>query len=75
MYTTQTKSTKSKSAKLPIFESDKELAAFLERNLQDSLKQLIRVSVTSLVKTELEQGNGVLANTSGISHYHLSRIG
>jgi putative transposase len=54
MYSTQSKSTKSKPAKLPIFESDRELAGFLERNLQDSLKQLIRVSVTTLVRTELE---------------------
>jgi putative transposase len=54
MYSTQTKSTKSKPAKLPIFGDDRELTQYLEHNLQDSLKQLIRVSVTSLVKAELE---------------------
>lgn len=54
MYSTQSKSSKSKSAKLPIFGDDRELTQFLEHNLHDSLKQLIRVSVTSLVRAELE---------------------
>lgn len=56
MYTTQNKSNKhtTKSAKLPIFRDDQDLQQFLERNLEDSLKQLIRVSVTTMVKAELE---------------------
>ena len=33
MYTTQNKSTKTKQAKLPVFDSDKELQQFLERTL------------------------------------------
>lgn len=56
MYATQHKSTKNnhKPAKLPVFADDQDLQHFLERNLEDSLKQLIRVSVTTLVKAELE---------------------
>lgn len=58
MYTTQQNSNKShantKPAKLPVFNSDNDLQAFLQRNLEDSLKQLIRVSVTTMVRTELE---------------------
>lgn len=54
MYSTQSKNNKSKPAKLPIFGDDRELTQFLEHNLHDSLKQLIRVSVTSLVRAELE---------------------
>lgn len=54
MYTTQLKSTNKKPAKLPIFQDDQDLQRFLERNLEDSLKQLIRVSVTAMVKAELE---------------------
>lgn len=54
MYATHTKSTKNTSSKLPIFDSDRDLAQYLEHNLQDSLKQLIRVSVSSLVRAELE---------------------
>lgn len=54
MYTTQTKNNKTSPAKLPIFGNDRELAQYLEHNLTDSLKQLIRVSVTSLVRAELE---------------------
>jgi putative transposase len=54
MYSTQSKNSKNNPAKLPIFGNDRELAQYLEHNLQDSLKQLIRVSVTSLVRAELE---------------------
>lgn len=54
MYTTQVKSNKHKPAKLPVFHDDQDLQRFLERNLEDSLKQLIRVSVTAMVKAELE---------------------
>jgi transposase-like protein len=54
MYTTQLKSTNKKPAKLPIFQDDQDLQRFLERNLEDSLKQLIKVSVTAMVKAELE---------------------
>jgi transposase-like protein len=73
MYTTQTKNnknSKTKLAKLPIFESDRDLQQFLERNLQDSLKQLIRVSVTSLVKTELESLRSELPAPPSLNGYY-----
>lgn len=62
MYTTQNKNNKSlvkngsktSNNKLPIFNDDTELQNFLQRNLQDSLKQLIRVSVTTMVKAEMQ---------------------
>ncbi len=56
MYTTQTKSTKrtTKPAKLPVFQDDQDLQQFLRRNLEDSLQQLIKVSITTMVKAELE---------------------
>lgn len=56
MYTTQTNNSKrnAKPAKLPVFQDDSDLQRFLERNLEDSLKQLIRVSVTAMVRAELE---------------------
>ena len=41
--------------KLPVFEDDKDLLQFLERSLTDNLKQFIRVSISTLVKTEMEQ--------------------
>lgn len=70
MYTTQPKSSKSKPAKLPVFDSDRELAAFLERNLQDSLKQLIRVSVTNMVKTELQSLRAELPVAPAFNGYY-----
>lgn len=56
MYATQNKSNKTnrKPAKLPIFNDESDLQRFLERNLEDSLKQLIKVSVTAMVRAELE---------------------
>lgn len=56
MYSTQNKSNKNqyKPAKLPIFNDEADLQQFLRRNLEDSLQQLIRVSVTTMVKAELE---------------------
>lgn len=58
MYTTQKQSNKNNTnrnpAKLPVFADDQELRQFLERNMEDSLKQLIKVSVTTMVRAELE---------------------
>jgi transposase-like protein len=58
MYTTQNNFNKNtnhkKPAKLPVFNDDRDLQQFLERNLEDSLKQLIRLSVTTMVKTEMQ---------------------
>jgi transposase-like protein len=58
MYTTQNNFNKNKthkkSAKLPVFQDDTDLQNFLRRNLEESLQQLIRVSVTTMVKTEME---------------------
>ena len=41
--------------KLPIFEDDKDLMQFLERSLTDNLKQFIKVSISTLVKAEMQQ--------------------
>ena len=54
MYATQTKPNKNNNKKLPVFADDQDLKHFLERNLEDSLKQLIKVSVTTMVKNEME---------------------
>lgn len=54
MSTTQTNSNKS-IKKLPVFDDEKDLLTFLERSLTDNLKQFIRVSITTLVKAEMEQ--------------------
>lgn len=54
MLTTQNHSNKS-IRKLPVFDDDKDLLQFLERSLTDNLKQFIRVSITTLVKAEMEQ--------------------
>lgn len=53
MHATQTNSTRIK--KLPVFDSGKDLEKFLEANFTDSLKQLIRVTVTNVVKAEMAQ--------------------
>lgn len=45
----------SKSKKVPIFNSDKELASFLEHNLTESLKQAIRVTVNMMIREEMDQ--------------------
>ena len=54
MSTTQNNSIKS-IKKLPVFEDEKDLLSFLERSLTDNLKQFIRVSISTLVKAEMEQ--------------------
>lgn len=54
MLTTQNNSIK-QIKKLPIFDDDKDLLQFLERSLTDNLKQFIRVSISTLVKAEMEQ--------------------
>jgi len=54
MSTTQINSNK-RVKKLPIFEDEKDLLSYLERSLTDNLKQFIRVSVSTMVKAEMEQ--------------------
>lgn len=49
---THTKSSKIK--KLPIFNDDRDLQKFLETNFTESLKQMIRVVVSTMVKSEME---------------------
>lgn len=43
-----------KTQKYPVFNSDKELSDFLLNNLTDSLKQSIKITVTTMVKQEME---------------------
>lgn len=45
----------SKPKKAPVFNSDTELASFLQANLTETLKQAIRVTVNIMIKTEMEQ--------------------
>ena len=52
MIPTQGNNTKIK--KLEIFQEEKELQKFLETNFTESLKQMIRVTVKTMVKTEME---------------------
>lgn len=40
--------------KLPVFAGEKELQKFLEQNMADNLKQLIKVTVQIMVKAEME---------------------
>lgn len=54
MLTTHNKSIK-QIKKLPVFDDEKDLLNFLERSLTDNLKQFIRVSISALVKAEMEQ--------------------
>src|SRR5579884_3629981 len=54
MSTTQKHSSRT-IKKLPVFEDEKDLLQFLERSLTDNLKQFIRVSIQTLVKTEMQQ--------------------
>lgn len=51
-YTNFNKSNKIK--KLPVFEDERELCRFLEQNFNDSLKQMIKVTVKTMIKTEME---------------------
>lgn len=61
MSTTQFKSTK-KIRKMPVFDDEKDLSAFLEKSLTDNLKHFIRHSITTLVKAEMEQIREELQN-------------
>lgn len=54
MLTTQNNSIK-QIKKLPVFDNEKDLSNFLERSLTDTLKQFIRVSISTLIKAEMEQ--------------------
>lgn len=40
--------------KLPVFSTEKDLQKFLEQNMADNLKQLIKVTVQIMVKSEME---------------------
>ena len=46
--------TKSKIRKFPVFDDDKTLADFLSKNFTESLKQLIKITVKTMIKTEME---------------------
>jgi putative transposase len=50
--TTQTNSTKIR--RLPVFEEEKELSKFLETNFTESLKNMIKLTVKTMVKSEME---------------------
>lgn len=63
MPTTQKQSNR-KIKKLPIFEDEKDLLSFLERSLTDNLKQFIRVSISTLVRAEMEQIREEFRNSS-----------
>jgi transposase-like protein len=65
MTTTQINSSKV-IKKLPVFQDDKDLLSFLERSLTDNLKQFIKVSITTLVKAEMEQIRLELQNSGNL---------
>lgn len=44
-----------KVGKLPMFEEEKELQKFLETNFTESLKQMIKVTIKSMIKGEMEE--------------------
>jgi transposase-like protein len=44
-----------KIRKLPVFEEEKELSKFLETNFTESLKNMIKLTVKTMVKTEMEE--------------------
>ncbi len=68
MLTTHNKSIK-QIKKLPVFDDEKDLLNFLERSLTDNLKQFIRVSISTLVKAEMEQIRSSL-QTDSQSHFN-----
>ena len=68
MHTTHNKSIK-QIKKLPVFDDEKDLLNFLERSLADNLKQFIRVSISTLVKAEMEQIRSSL-QTESQSHFN-----
>ncbi len=56
--------------KLPVFDDDKDLLAFLERSLTDNLKQFIRVSISTLVKAEMVQIRSSLQDQPHFNGYY-----
>ena len=50
-----TQTNNSKIKRLEVFQEEKELQKFLETNFTESLKQMIRVTVKTMVKTEMEE--------------------
>jgi len=54
MYPTQVNSNRKKVKKLPVFEDEKNLAKFLETNFTESLKQMIKMLIKTMVKEEME---------------------
>ena len=69
MSTTQINSNK-RIKKLPVFEDEKDLLSFLERSLTDNLKQFIRVSVSAMVKAEMEQIRSSLPDQTYFNGYY-----
>lgn len=56
--------------KLPVFEDEKDLLQFLERSLTDNLKQFIRVSISTLVKAEMEQIRNSMTEPTYFNGYY-----
>ena len=69
MLATQSHATKT-IKKLPVFEDEKDLMQFLERSLTDNLKQFIRVSISTLVKAEMEQIRSSLQDQPSFNGYY-----
>ena len=69
MHTTQKYSSK-RIKKLPVFEDEKDLLSFLERSLTDNLKQFIRVSISTMVKAEMEQIRSSLPDQTYFNGYY-----
>ena len=69
MSTTQINSNK-RIKKLPVFEDEKDLLSFLERSLTDNVKQFIRVSVSAMVKAEMEQIRSNLPDQTYFNGYY-----
>lgn len=60
--------------KLPVFEDEKDLLQFLERSLTDNLKQFIRVSISTLVKAEMEQIRSNLQEQPHFNGYYTRQL-
>lgn len=73
MPTTQNNSIKS-IKKLPVFDDEKDLLQFLERSLTDNLKQFIRVSISTLVKAEMEQIRSELQQQPHFNGYYSRQL-
>lgn len=69
MVTTRNNSIK-QIKRLPIFDDDKDLLQFLERSLTDNLKQFIRVSISTLIKAEMEQIRSGLQDQPHFNGYY-----